>query len=171
MRKLGGRACWRQCSEEIRWLRSLSRMPSRPVKPELAAALLLVLLAAVACRPMPQTDAAPPSGCRLRGQPVPCAAFEEHTATEVLVRFAEEQCTSLALSALNEAEMWNYSQANGMASFDERHHANIAIASAMNHQGCACNVVWRRYVAGYPQDLPLPECREIQEIRAGQVVR
>lgn len=137
----------------------------------LAAALLLALLAAAACQQRTQTEQAPLTGCRFRGQPVPCAFFAEHTGAEVMVRFAAEQCTSIALAALSEAEVWNYSQANGMASFDERHHANVAIASAINRSGCACNFVWRRYVARYPQDLPFPECRPVHEVRDGQVVK
>ena len=64
----------------------------------------------------------------------------------MLVRFAEEQSTSISVSALSDAEVRNYSQANGMASFDERHHANLAIAPAIDHRGCTCNFVWRAYV-------------------------
>ena len=137
----------------------------------LAAVLMSALLAAAACQQRTPEEQAPLTGCRFRGQSVPCAAFEEHTGAEMMVRFAEEECTSIALSALSEAEVWNYSQANAMASFDERHHANVAIASAIKRRGCACHFAWRRYVARYPQDLPFPECRPMHEVRAGQVVQ
>ena len=101
----------------------------------LATLLLLALLAAAACQQRTQPEPPPLTGCRFRGQPVPCSVFEEHTGAEMTFRFAEEQCTSIALSALSEAEVWNYSQANGMASFAERHHANVAIASTKTAAG------------------------------------